>query len=54
MMSRLSKYHPSVYFDRMDKHDNKTYLNYYNNKSMKTKLDIKILHKAFEDVDVLF
>ena len=53
-MSRLSEYHPSVYFDKMDKYDKKTHLNYYNNKSMKTKIDIKILHKALDDVDVLF
>ena len=53
-MSRLSKYHPSVYFDKMNKYVKKTYLNYYNNKSMKTKIDIKISYKAFDDVDVLF
>ena len=53
-MSRLSKYHPSVYFSNMDKYDKKTYLNYYNNKSMKTKIDVKISYKTFDDVDVLF
>lgn len=53
-MSRLSKFHPSVYFDKMDKYDKKVYLDEYNNKSMKRKISLKDSYRIWDDVDVLF